>query len=253
MKVVVLQPGYIPWSGYFDQMHQADLFVHATNLQFTRQDWRSRNRIKTRNGWQWLTVPVRSKGMYKSPIHEIQVNNDIPWASKHLNLLKENYADSPFYDDYINFFEDAYRHRWEFLVDLDLHIIHFLRNTLKINTEMVDIQELGIDATDKNERLIQVCKKLGATTYISGNAAKAYIRPELFDAAGILLVYHEYQHPVYPQLHGDFVPYMSIVDVLFNCGPQSRSVIAEHERYPGAQNILKNNLTKSRRHGLLHK
>lgn len=229
MRVAILQPGYLPWAGYFDQMNKADVFVNATNLQYTRQDWRSRNRIKTRKGWQWLTVPVKSRGMYHAAINEIRVNNDIPWAGKHLNLLRENYSEAAYFKEYLPFFEETYHRHWEFLLDLDIHIIAYIRKVLGIHNRSVDIQELNMGQVGRNDRIISICQKLGATVYLSGNAAKNYIKPELFEEAGIHLEYQEYDHPVYPQLHGEFIPFMSVIDLLFNCGPKSLSVISGSE------------------------
>lgn len=223
MRVVILQPGYLPWIGYFDQMKRADLFVHATDLQYTRQDWRSRNRIKTRNGgWQWLTVPVQSKGNYYARIHEIRINNAVPWARKHLNLLRENYRKAPWFDRYFPLFEAAYSQTWDLLLDLDLFFIDRLKAELGITTPCLDIRDLELgDSLDRVERILSVCRKLGATAYLSGDAGRQYLNHSLLDPHGIALEFHEMQHPVYPQLHAPFMPYLSAVDLLFNCGPDS--------------------------------
>lgn len=226
MRAVILQPGYLPWIGYFEQMNRAEIFVHATNLQYTRQDWRSRNRIKTRKGWQWLTVPVKSKGQYYVPINEIRINNDIPWAKGHMNLLRENYREAPYFSDYVPFFEDTYTRRWDLLVDLDIHIINYLRDVLGINVRTVDIVDLDLGEEDRNTRIIKTCQRLGAATYLSGTAARDYIKPELFEEAKINLEFQDYVHPVYPQLHGPFIPYMSVIDLLFNCGPRSLTILS---------------------------
>jgi len=226
MKVAVIQPGYLPWLGYFEQMHQADIFVHATNLRYTRQDWRNRNRIKTKQGWQWLTVPVKSRGNFNVAINEIRINNDVPWAKKHLNIIKENYKMAPYYQDYIAFFEESYRQVWNYLIDLDLHFINYFKDVLGIRTGVLDIDDLNLGEVNKNTRLIKVCRQLGASIYLSGAAAKDYIKQELFDEAGIELQFQEYIHPVYPQLHGDFISHLSIIDLLFNCGEKSLSILS---------------------------
>lgn len=225
MKLAILQPGYLPWLGYFDQMNKVDIFVHATDLQYTRQDWRNRNRIKTRQGWAWLTVPVVSKGQYHAPIDEVRINNHISWTKKHLNIIRENYRQAPYYSQYISFFETVYARTWELLLDLDLHLIDFFRDALGISTRVVDIADLKLGKIDRNSRLIRVCQEFGASTYLSGAAAKQYIQPERFEQAGISLEFQEYQHPIYPQLHGDFMPYMSIIDLIFNCGDESPSIL----------------------------
>ncbi len=230
MRLAILQPGYLPWLGYFDQMRQVDVFVHATTLQYTRQDWRSRNRIKTREGWQWLTVPVKSKGQFHARINEIKINNDLPWAVKHMNIIRQNYCKAPYYKPYAAILEDAYQRRWEYLVELDLYLINCLKQALDIETKLIDIAHLNIGETGKNQRLIEVCLKFNADTYVSGAAARSYINEELFVEAGIAVEYQDYRHPIYPQLHGVFIPNLSIIDLLFNCGEQSLAVLSNrHE------------------------
>jgi len=228
LTVVILQPGYLPWLGYFDQMDKADIFVHATDLQYTRQDWRNRNRIKTRNGRQWLTVPVKSRGCYHARIHEMRVNNDIPWARKHVNLLQENYEKAPYFNEHFPFFKDAWTRRWEYLLDLDLHMIAYLRKALSIRAQAVDIRALDLGDVDRTTRIIRTCQRLGATTYLSGSAGRAYLAPERFEQAGIALKFQDYHHPLYPQLHGEFISHLSVIDLLFNCGSESLSEL--HKR-----------------------
>lgn len=226
MRVAILQPGYLPWIGYFDQMNQVDLFVHATDLQYTRQDWRSRNRIKTRTGWQWLTVPVHSKGNFFAPIHTIRVNNTTPWARKHLNLIREHYRTAPFFDQYFPLFQEALSHTWEYLLDLDLYFIDLFKNLLQITTHCIDIRDLPLpQPLDRVERIIQTCLHLQATFYLSGDAARNYLDEAFFSPHKITLQFHDMPHPVYPQLHGPFISHLSAIDLLFNCGPESPSYL----------------------------
>lgn len=222
-----MQPGYLPWLGYFDQMQQVDIFVHATNLQYTRQDWRNRNRIRTRKGWQWLTVPVKSKGRFYSLINEMPINNDVLWATKHFNVIKENYRNAPFYQKYIAIFKESFDREWRFLLELDLHFINLMKGLLGITTECIDLSQLNLGEVDRNTRLIEICRLLGAETYLSASAARSYIIPQLFEEAGIELRFQDYNHPVYPQLHGEFIPYLSSVDLLFNCGEESLSILTK--------------------------
>jgi len=227
VRVAILQPGYLPWMGYFDQMNQVDVFVHATDLQYTRQDWRSRNRIKTRTGWQWLTVPVHSKGNFFAPIHSIRVNNSTPWARKHLNLIREHYRTAPFFDLYFPLFEEALNREWEYLLDLDLYFIHLFKDILHITTRCIDIRDLQLpQPLDRVQRIIQTCLYLHATLYLSGDAARNYLDESFFAPHGIVLQFHDMSHPVYPQLHGPFISYLSLIDLLFNCGPASASYLS---------------------------
>lgn len=225
MIIGILQPGYLPWLGFFEQMYKSDVFVIYDDVQYDKEGWRNRNRIKTANGIQWLTVPVHMKLTEHPLIIEIRIDNTADWRKKHLASIKQNYAKAPFFTDYIHIFEDAYSKGWEFLVDLDIYFIGKLAECLRMGSKNI-IRSSCLDLKgDRIGRLINLCKLFGANTFYEGASGKKYIDENEFLSHGIKVEFQNYQHPVYSQLYGDFIPYLSIVDLLFNHGTESLSII----------------------------
>ena len=222
---MVLQPAYLPWLGFFDQMRRADVFVLYDDVQYDKHGWRNRNRIKTQHGPAWLTVPVRHSGLGWPRLDEVVIDNRQPWARKHIASLRQAYARAPFQAALLPALEELLKQPWERLLDLNLATMDLLVRRLGIHTPVRRSSELGIGG-DRNERLVRLCQHFGARTYLSGNAAQPYLDVALFEQQGIAVRWHDYEHPVYPQLHGAFVPYLSALDLLLNCGPDSRAVLA---------------------------
>ena len=220
MRVTILQPSYLPWLGFFEQMHRSDQFVLYDDVQFTRRDWRNRNRIRVQEGSVWLTVPVIQKNKYEQSLLETKIDNSTAWKRKHLETIRCHYSKTPFFDLYFPWCEKVFNSEWNFLLDLSLETIQYLKGQLKINTPLLRSSELG-GTGDKTERLISICKQLGATQYLSGESARNYISDKDFSDQGIELEYQEYQHPEYPQRYEGFVPFLSTIDLLFNCGDKS--------------------------------
>jgi len=225
MVIGILQPGYLPWLGFFEQLYRSDVFVILDDVQYDKQGWRNRNRIKTANGVQWLTVPVLVNFSQKPLICEVKIDNKPNWRKKHLETLKQSYAKAPFYRDYIELFQEAYSRPWEFLVDLDMHFIETLAARLGLeHKKIVRSSDLSV-GPGRIDRLIEICKSFQAEVFYEGASGRNYIDEARFAQAGIRVEYQDYQHPVYRQLHGDFVPNLSIVDLLFNHGPESLAVL----------------------------
>jgi hypothetical protein len=224
--VVVLQPGYLPWLGFFDQMRRCDIFVYYDDVQFDKNGWRNRNRIKTAQGPLWLTVPVRQAGRAGQRIDEVEIECDHPWGAKHLRAIAQSYAKAPFLPLYYPELEALLQRDWRLLVDLDLATVELMRRWLGLERRTVRASTLGIDG-GRSERLLNICRHLGATRYLSGNAAKDYLDVGLFADAGIGVIWQDYRHPAYPQLHNAFVPFMSALDLLLNVGPASLALLAE--------------------------
>lgn len=219
MRLVVMQPSYLPWLGYFDLLIQADLFLFYDTVQYDKDGWRNRNRIKTANGPQWLTVPVLTSGLNKPLIKDIKINNREPWQRKHLKSLQMNYAKTKFYDETYPEVESILSRDWERLMELNEAVIRKLCGMLEIRTSIQRVSELGLDFDEgKNEKLIQICKHVGADEFYEAAGGKGYIEESLFKENGIHLRFQDYKHPVYPQLYGDFVSSLSVVDLLCNCG-----------------------------------
>ena len=224
MKIAVHQPQYIPWMGYFDKIDQADVFVILDDVQFKKNEWQNRNKIRALNDWQWLTVPVEYS--FGQKIREIKIDNKNNWRMKHLKSIKLKYSKSPFFNEYMGLFEGVLSKEWGELVELNNTIIKMLNNCLGIDTELLISSDMNISTT-RTQRLVDICKKLEADTYLSGVGGKAYLEADLFEKNGITIEYQAYKHPVYKQVYNGFYPYMSIVDLLFCMGKESLEKVRE--------------------------
>lgn len=224
MKIAILQPSYLPWIGYFDQMVRVDQFVLFDDVQFTRRDWRNRNKIRTKDGWAWVTVPVQQKDKFGQLLRETRIDNNVNWRRKHLEAIRHNYAQSPYFDLYFPYFESIYNKEWNFLVDLCIETILHFKDVLNIPTPVIKSSEMNI-SEKKWEKILAICKQLNATRYLTGDLAKNYLSAQEFLKNDIALEYHEYEHPEYTQRYPEFVPYLSIVDLLFNHGDKSLQII----------------------------
>ena len=192
-RIVILQPSYLPWLGYFDQMVRADTFVFLDDVQFTRRDWRNRNKIRTRQGWTWLTVPILQKGNFNQSLLETKIDNTIPWRKKHLNSIRTHYAKTPFFDLYFYAFESIINKGHEKLVDLSLEIILWLKDIIGIDTPTLRSSELNIEGV-KKKRILSICQQLSATHYLSGEVGEDYLAGLDFLRYNITLEYQHYQH-----------------------------------------------------------
>jgi len=225
MTVAILQPSYLPWLGYFDQIYKSDIFVFYDDVQYDKGGWRNRNKIKIPNGWQWLTVPVKMKGRFGEMLYEKEINNKTNWREKHLKSIQQNYVKAPYFKDYFKSLEKIYLKEWKNLEELDVTLIKLICNLLGMkNKKIVYSRELKIEG-EATERLVKICQLFKADTYLTGDAAKGYLKEDLFEKVGIEVEYQNYQHPVYNQLYGDFVPYLSVIDLLFNHGEESLSIL----------------------------
>ena len=228
MRITILQPSYLPWLGFFEQMSRADKFVLLDDVQYTRRDWRNRNRVRVNDGWAWLTVPVQQKNKFSQSIIETRIDNSVAWRKKHLQTLRQHYCKSQFFENYFPRCQKIYEKEWTFLFDICLETISFLKEEIGIETPLLRSSNMNITG-EKTERLLSICRELGATHYLSGEAAKDYILEEDFSNQGIELEYQKYEHPVYPQRYPGFVPQMSTIDLLFNCGERSLDILNQHE------------------------
>lgn len=219
--VVIVQSNYIPWKGYFDLIRRADELVLYDDVQYTRRDWRNRNRIKTRDGLQWLTIPVAVKGNYDAPIKEIRVA-EVGWAERHWKTIRRAYARAPFFDLYADAVAGMYaRAGSDRLSDVNRLFIERIASLLGIPTRISTSMEYPLVA-GKTERLVDLCRQLDATEYLSGPSARAYIDADQFAAAGITLTYMDYSgYPDYPQLFPPFEHAVTVLDLLFNTGSRA--------------------------------
>ncbi|HEX9697863.1 MAG TPA: WbqC family protein [Acidobacteriota bacterium] len=222
------QPQYLPWLGFFDKLDAADVFVLLDDVQFKKNEWQNRNRIKTATGWQWITVPVRHR--FPQSIAEVEIRNDEPWSRKHQRALESNYGKAPCFGTFMPLLAEVLERRWERLAPLNSELISRLAERLGIGTEI----RLGssLDGRpDPTLRLVDLCRQLDADTYLSG-AGGDYLDESAFADAGLALRFQRFEHPVYPQQFGTFEPCMSVVDLLMNCGSDSLSRIRSGRRAP---------------------
>jgi hypothetical protein len=220
MVIAVHQPQYIPWLGYFHKIAKCDTFVFLDNVQYKAREFQNRNRIRTDKGWMWLTVPVVTKDGCRIRMADVEIDNTMPWQRKHLGSIKTSYATAPYFKEYYGFFEDTFQSKWLKLSDLSVHITRFVMDKLSIVFE----SELNV-ITPKTQRIVDICKKMNADTYLSGVGAKEYLEESLFPEQRITLYYQHFDHPEYKQCFEPFMPYMSIIDLLFNHGPRSRDLL----------------------------
>lgn len=230
MIVSVHQPQYIPWLGYFDKIRKSDCFVFLDRVQYKEREFQNRNKILTRAGWIWLTVPVISKGLGRQLISGVEIDNSAGWGREHSLSIKSAYGRAEFWPLHAPFFEDLYARQWKKLAELNVHIIEYLMKTLAITTPVRFEAELGICGT-KTDRIIEICAKLKADTYLSGAGGRDYLEEDKFTKAGIKLEYQDFVHPVYRQqfmkTKEDFQPHMSALDLIFNEGPSSGDILGK--------------------------
>lgn len=221
MNIAISQSNYIPWKGYFDCINSVDEFVLYDDMQYTRRDWRNRNKIKTREGSQWITIPVDVKGKYFQKINETTIN-DPAWAENHWRTIVHNYGKAPYFNQYKEVFEKIYLGNQETLLSkVNYNFITAVCGVLDIKTKFMWSSEFEL-LEGKTERLLDICRKRNATKYISAPAAKAYMDVALFENEGIAVEFMDYSgYPEYNQLFGEFDHAVSILDLIFNEGPNA--------------------------------
>jgi hypothetical protein len=223
-RIAILQSNYIPWKGYFDIIHDVDLFVFYDDVQYTKNDWRNRNRIKTPGGLLWLTIPTGSA--LDRRVCDVRLS-DAHWAQKHWKSLRQFYSSAPYFKHYEPFFKEIYLgSRWETLSELNHYMIRSIaRDILGIETQFADSRDFRMEGA-RLDRLMNLIESIGAESYVSGPSARSYIDENRFVASGIELIYKSYAgYPEYPQLHPPFEHAVSIVDLLFNAGPDAPQYI----------------------------
>ncbi len=225
MRVAIMQPTYLSWIGYFSLMEKVDIFVFLDSVQFERRSWQQRNRIKSANGIQTLTVPVLKKGRRDQKIHDVEIDPGSRFRQEHKNAIHSSYATAPYYERYSKGLFEVLQAGHTHLAELNIDLINFLGGELKIGTDLYRSSEMDAIGS-KADLLADICYQLEADEYLSPMGSKAYMdSSSAFSDLGIHVSYHDYQHPCYLQLHGSFEPYMSVIDLLFNEGENSRSIL----------------------------
>lgn len=220
--MAIVQSNYIPWKGYFDLINSVDEFILYDEVQYTRRDWRNRNRIKTRDGVKWLTVPVVVKGRYHQSIRETRIS-DPDWSRRHWETLRHSYSRAPWFDSYADLLSDLYeRCTFEFLSEANRFFIEAVCGLLGIKTRLSWAADYHL-VPHRTERLVELCRQAGASHYLSGPSARVYLDERLFAEAAISVSYMEYAgYPEYPQVYPPFDHAVSIIDLIFSAGPDAR-------------------------------
>ncbi len=229
----ILQPGYLPYSGFFELMARCDVFVIYDDVQYDKNSWRNRNRIRGPKGPVWLTVPVKVKGRFGQKINEVEIDNSSKWAKKHLGTIRQHYGSAPHFGDYLPFLESVLTREWRLLIDLDMAVIDHLRCLLGITCPVVYSSSLK-SGGHKTDRVISICRELDVDAYLSTNGARDYICESAFAEAGIAFAYQDYSPPEYPQALPGFVSHLSALDLLMNIGPGSMIALLSTSRCPFA-------------------
>lgn len=225
MIVAIHQPNFIPWLGFFYKWSLADVYVLLDDVQFSKNSFINRNRIKTPQGKQWLTIPVVQKKRFGQKICETKIIENDRWKRKILGSIKANYSKARFFNEYYDELEEVFFEAGNMLVELNIMLLDWIESELMINTPKIYSSKIEKSSGTSTERLVSICKQLGADEYLSGFGGSKYQDEKLFNASGIHLKSYNFKHPVYPQLWGDFIPNLSILDLLFNCGPKSADYI----------------------------
>lgn len=224
--VVISQPAYLPWCGYFRIMKEADVYVFMDNVQFEPSSWQCRNRIKSAAKWMWLTVPTHHEG--QRIISDVDIDNSKPWQRQHWNTIKTSYGKAPYFNEYSSFFKSVYERKWSKLTSLTIHIVKYLSLQLGLSPVFVQASKLGA-AGKRTDLLLEICKMFDADRYVSSIGAKDYMEKdgakEIFQKEGTKVEFVQFDPPSYHQLFGDFIPALSFVDCLFNCGPDSSKIL----------------------------
>ena len=230
LKVAIHQPNYLPWLGFFNKVSMADVYVILDSVQYEKGGFSNRNKIRTLDydtGWKWLTVPVK-KGGSNNLLKDVEIDNNQQWKKKTCINININYNKAPFFDEYYDILQDIYNKDLDNLCKLNVNIIYELFKIFKINPKIIYSSEMNIEEK-KSNLILEICKKLNATTYISGISGKNYLDIESFKTAGIDIIFQEYKHPVYRQVYQPFIPNMSAIDLLFNHGLESENIIKNNK------------------------
>ena len=217
MIISIHQPAYLPWLGYFDKIIRSDLFIYLDTVQLEKNSYSYsyRNKIKTPQGSAWLTIPLKMKGHTSNTINDVLIDNSQQWKKKHLKNIFFNYKKSPFFDELYPRIEELYQQDFDLFSDLAYQHLLFWLSELDIDTKIVKSSDLDI-TSKKSDLILDLCCEFDADKYISGALGKDYLDENNFNEKSIVVEYQDYHHPVYQQLHGDFLSHMGIIDFWMN-------------------------------------
>lgn len=232
------QPEYLPYIGYFYKMMCADIFVLVDHVQYGKKQFQNRNKIRNANGsdgWAWLTIPVITHARYDQKICDVKICNETNWREKHFKSIYYAYKGTPFFEQYITVFQDIYSKSWENLADLNEALILAIIGLLNLKIKVVKSSSYDISG-ERTDMLIDLCRKIGANGYLSGEGGRNYVDESKFKEAELSHQFSEFKHPIYQQKFKPFLPYMSIIDLLFNHGQKSMEIILAENKEGALQN-----------------
>ena len=213
MIVSIHQPDFLPWLGFFDRWEKSDVYIVLDDVQFLRRGWHHRDKLKTHNGVIWLTIPVKKKGLYHQTIKEVKIDNQSDWVRKHLNTIKIAYEGASSFDKIYSKIKEIYKKNHSFLIDLNMDLLRFVASELRINTPIALASDFSIQSSS-TQRLVDLVKSVHGSIYITGLGSKNYLDESLFKKESVKVLWHEFEHPVYHQFHGEFIPMLSSLDYL---------------------------------------
>ena len=221
------QPQYLPWLGFVERVYNCDVFVLLDNVPYSKNYFYNRNRIKTANGWIWLTVPVITKNRFGQLIKDVEIKNSVDWRSDHWKSIFFAYKKSKYFECFASSLEEIYKREWQYLYEICEIMIEFIMKSFGIKTPIYRASELNVHGK-KEDLLLNICKKLNVNKYLSGIDGKNYLNLENWKNQQIKVLFQNYKHPKYPQMFNNgFIPQMSSVDLLFNCGPESLNILKD--------------------------
>ena len=215
MRVAIHQPQYLPWLGYLDKLNRSDVFVLLDTVQFKKNEWQNRNRIRTAQGWQYLTVPVLHE--FPQRLDQVRINNQTDWRRKHVQALETHYGKAPHYGRYAPLFLELLARDWERLSLLNEAVLSALAGAFGITTPIVRASQFEA-REEQTGRLVDLCKAVGADCYLAGAGGRGYMNLEEFQAGGIAVEFQDFMSPEYAQVYRPFIAELSAIDLLFNCG-----------------------------------
>ena len=222
-KIVISQPMFFPWVGLFEQIILADTYVHYNTVQFpVGRSLMNRVQIKTSNGSQWLTIPIKRQGIQY--INQVEIDYNQNWQDKHLKTLQQNYSKSPFFVDMLDIVSSIYNKKFKYLSDLNICSIEYISNYFTIKTQFIESSQYSFESSS-SELLLNITESLNGDTYITGHGAKKYLEHIIFEKKGISVEYMNYERVSYPQLYGEFTPFVSVLDLIANLGKEGKAVM----------------------------
>lgn len=226
MIITIHQPEHLIWLGLVRKIHDADVFVIMDSVQYSHGNVQNRNKIKTRDGWEWLTVPT-AKHSLNTRIKDVEISYAVDWTKKYLNAIRTNYGSAKYFGIYFPEIEKIILKKHKMLVDLNIELLMFVLESFSVtDKKIMKLSDLDVgNPKGGSDIILAICKKIGSDHYLAGSGGKAYMKLDDFEREDIRVTFHEFHHPVYTQLHEPFLPYMSSIDLLFNYGPEARDIL----------------------------